>query len=275
MPTLNGIKYWHVSADIFGKLAMRGIRLNISVPPVDSSLTIFGSEALRSMPFNPPRSFLREYCHSHGRMPRNRKAWRTWCTDGLVLLLRLVNGQWPPPRPARRPEEARAEILITEYRRWLQDCRGLAISTIDAAIEETRRFLIRHIRHCQSDALRDLSLPQVHEYMRLRAAGMRRTTLKAVSHKVSGFLRFLHQRGHFPFDLSGRMIRPTLYAFESIPSILRPPRSSKSCRLRGAIDLRAVGVTMRSSRCWPPMACAPARLCICSFAISTGVPRRS
>lgn len=168
------------------------------------------------------RRRLREYCHSHGRMPRNRKAWRTWCTDGLVQLLRLVYGQWPPPRPARSLEEARAETLITEYRRWLQDCRGLATSTIDAAIEETRRFLIWHIRHCRSDVLRDLSLPQVHEYMRLRAAGMRRTTLKAVSQKLSGFLRFLHQRGYVPFDLSGRMIRPTLYEFESIPSILRP-----------------------------------------------------
>jgi integrase len=51
---------------------------------------------------------------------------------------------------------------------------------------------------------------------------MRRTTLKAVSQKLSGFLRFLYQRGHVPFDLSGRMIRPTLYEFESIPSILRP-----------------------------------------------------
>jgi site-specific recombinase XerD len=111
--------------------------------------------------------------------------------------------------------------LITGYQRWLQDCRGLAKSTIEAGIEETRRFLAWHIRHHRSDAIRDLSLQQVHEYMRLRAAGMRRTTLKAVSQKLSAFLRFLHQRGHVPFDLSGRMIRPTLYEFESIPSILR------------------------------------------------------
>ncbi len=55
-----------------------------------------------------------------------------------------------------------------------------------------------------------------------RAAEMRRTTIKAVSQKLSAFLRFLHQCGHVPFDLSGRMIRPTLYEFESIPSILRP-----------------------------------------------------
>jgi integrase/recombinase XerD len=168
------------------------------------------------------RRRLREYCRCHGRMPRNRKAWRTWCTDGLVQLLRLIHAQWPPPRPARSPAEAHAQTLVTGYQRWLQDCRGLAKSTIDAGIEETRRFLAWHIRHYRSDAIRDLSLPQVHEYMRLRAARMRRTTLKAVSQKLSAFLRFLHQCGHVPFDLSGRMIRPTLYEFESIPSILRP-----------------------------------------------------
>jgi hypothetical protein len=27
------------------------------------------------------RRRLREYCRCHGRMPQNRKGWRTWCTD--------------------------------------------------------------------------------------------------------------------------------------------------------------------------------------------------
>ena len=168
------------------------------------------------------RRRLREYRRSHGRMPQNRRGWRTWCTDGLVQLLRLVYSQWPPPRPSRSPAEANAQTLVADYERWLKDCRGLAKSTIDAGLEETRRFLAWHIRHYRSEAIRDLSLPQVHEYMAGRAATMRRTTIKAVSQKLSAFLRFLHQCGHTPFDLSGRMVRPTLYEFESIPSILRP-----------------------------------------------------
>jgi hypothetical protein len=49
------------------------------------------------------RRRLREYCRGHGRTPQNRKGWRTWCTDGLVQLLRLIHAQWPPPRPARSP----------------------------------------------------------------------------------------------------------------------------------------------------------------------------
>lgn len=168
------------------------------------------------------RRRLREYCRSHGRMPLNLKAWRKWCTDGLVRLLRLVHSQWPPPRPARSPAEAHAQTLVADYERWLKDCRGLAKSTIDAGLEETGRFLAWHMRHYRSGAIRDLSLPQVHEYMAERVATMRRTTIKAVSQKLSAFLRFLHQCGHVPFDLSGQMIRPTLYEFESIPSILRP-----------------------------------------------------
>jgi integrase/recombinase XerD len=168
------------------------------------------------------RRRLREYCRSHGRMPGNRRGWRTWCTDGLVQLLRLTHTQWPPLRPARSAAEAHVQTLLMDYRRWLQDCRGLALSTIEAGLEETQRFLAWQVRRCSSDSLRDLSLPQVHEYLRMRAARMRRTTLKAVSQNLSGFLRFLHQFGHVPFDLSGRMVRPTLYEFESIPSVLRP-----------------------------------------------------
>jgi integrase len=112
--------------------------------------------------------------------------------------------------------------LLREYRDWLHECRGLAASTIAAALEETHRFLLWHHSHCRSEALSDLSLAQVDQYLQMRAAGMRRTTLKAVSQRLSGFLRFLHRSGHVPLDLSGRIIRPTLYEFESIPSILRP-----------------------------------------------------
>jgi hypothetical protein len=74
------------------------------------------------------RRRLHEYRRSHGRMPQNRRGWRTWCTDGLVQLLRLVHPQWPPPRPARSVAEAHAQTLVIDYERWLKECRGLAKS---------------------------------------------------------------------------------------------------------------------------------------------------
>jgi len=168
------------------------------------------------------RRRLQAYRRRHGRLPRDRSGWRTWCIGGVLQLLRLAHTQWPPSRPPRDAAQARLQSLTREYRDWLHDCRGLAASTIAAALEETQRFLLWHNTHFRSAVLSDLSLPQVQQYLLMRAAGMRRTTLKAVSQRLSGLLRFLHRSGHVPVDLSGRIIRPTLYEFESIPSVLRP-----------------------------------------------------
>ena len=67
-----------------------------------------------------------------------------------------------------------------------------------------------------------VSLQQIDAYLQFRSAEVRRTTLKLVSHRLGGFLRFLHREGHLSEDLSRSMIHPTLYEFENIPSVLKP-----------------------------------------------------
>lgn len=168
------------------------------------------------------RQQLQDYRRRHGRMPTNRKAWRTWCTDGVVQLLRFTHQQWPPACLPRNRGEARAQTLCRDYRRWLADCRGLAASTINGYIEETERFLFWHVGLGGQEDRLDLSLRHVDQYLQFRAAALRRTTLKLVSLRLSGFLRFLHRAGHLSDDLSRSMIHPTLYEFENIPSVLKP-----------------------------------------------------
>jgi site-specific recombinase XerD len=68
----------------------------------------------------------------------------------------------------------------------------------------------------------DLSLAQIDQYLQHRAKRMRRTSLKQVSMRLCSFLRFLYRDGYLPADFSGRVIKPTLYEYESIPSVLRP-----------------------------------------------------
>lgn len=168
------------------------------------------------------RRQLQDHWRRHGRMPTNRKGWRTWCTDGVVQLLRFTHQQWPPARLARNPGEALAQSLCAEYRRWLTECRGLSGSTIEGYLEEIQRFLAWHIRHSGQGERLELKLRHIDQYLQFRAAAIRRTTLKLVSLRLSGFLRFLHRGGHLSDDLSRSMIHPTLYEFENIPSILKP-----------------------------------------------------
>lgn len=79
-----------------------------------------------------------------------------------------------------------------------------------------------HIRHSGQGERLELKLRHIDQYLQFRAAAIRRTTLKLVSLRLSGFLRFLHRGGHLSDDLSRSMIHPTLYEFENIPSILKP-----------------------------------------------------
>jgi len=178
------------------------------------------------------RRQLRDYRHRHGRKPGNRKGWRTWCTDGVIQLLRLTQGQWPPPRPARTPAEALAQAMCRDYRCWLSDRRGLASCTVEGYLEEAERFLAWcRPGHCEAEGQLDLSLAQIDQYLQERAKRTRRTTLKKVSMRLCSLLRFLYRGGYLPTDLSARVIKPTLYEYESVPSVLRPEEISKVLKI--------------------------------------------
>ena len=186
------------------------------------------------------RRKLQEYLRCHGRKPRNRKAWRTWCTDGVVQLLRLTHAQWPPRRPARSPFERFARALCDEYRRWLKERRALAPGTIEGHLEEAQRFLAWYGHQCNTGTGLELSLAQIDAYVRTRAAGLRRTTLKCALNRLRGFLRFLHGTQRTSSDLSARLITPTLYQFESIPSVL-PPQEIAAVLRTTRRDRSAIG----------------------------------
>lgn len=173
------------------------------------------------------RRKLRNYLRRHGRMPTNRKAWRTWCTDGVVQLLRLTHTQWPPPRPARSSFELFARSLCSEYCCWLEEQRALASVTIEGHLEEARRFLAWYERECGTATRLDLSLAQIDAYLQTRATALRRTTLKSALNRLRSFLRFLHRTQRTSADLSGRLITPTLYQFETIPAVLQPQEIAK------------------------------------------------
>lgn len=138
------------------------------------------------------RRELREYLRRHGRMPANRKGWRTWCTDGVVQLLQFTHVQWPPTRPARSPFELLARTLCEEYRRWLEERRALAPRTIEGTLEEARHFPAWYGLQFRTATSLELSLPQIDAYAQVRATGIRRTTLKCV---FVGGGRNLHTSG--------------------------------------------------------------------------------
>jgi len=84
---------------------------------------------------------LAEYRQRHGRAPADLSRWGWSVTSPIHRMLRLVNGQWPPPKPPHPLlEQLRATLLPMRYR-----------SSSWAGIEHVACHFLDH--------LRDLGLP--------------------------------------------------------------------------------------------------------------------
>ncbi len=162
----------------------------------------------------------RTYRRRHGHQPDCR-GWRCLHTNGIHMLLRLVQGQWPPAPTAINPAEILRVEICGEYAQWMVGQRGLAQGTVSHRCSEARRLLRWLGERSTREELATLNHVDVDGYMKFRAALIGRRSLKDVTTKTRSFLRWLHLTEQNPRDLSSTVIVPLLYAFESIPSALR------------------------------------------------------
>jgi site-specific recombinase XerD len=159
----------------------------------------------------------------HRRAPRSSTAdWRRSHTAGIETLLRLVRGQWPPCTAPSTPREIFQHDLCAQYDKWMSDLRGLAAETRTNRCAEAQRFLDWLEDRASQEGLLGLTIMDVDAYMMFRARSQRRSSVRLLATNVRCFLRCLTASGRMTSDLSTTVIGPTLYAFESIPSSLRP-----------------------------------------------------
>lgn len=145
--------------------------------------------------------------------------WHSIPRAGIHALLRLVQKQWPPEPSSASPAEALCRSICDEYREWLEQ-RGLAKKSIRALMWEGRNFLSWYAARSPLDDLRRLNVREIDSYFEMRAAGLRRRSLKDVAERMRSLMRFLHRTDRVGIDLAPRIIAPVLYAYESIPSAL-------------------------------------------------------
>lgn len=164
------------------------------------------------------RDAVRRFRQRHGHSPAPR--WQSIPRAGIHALLRLVQKRWPPEPPAASPGEALCRSVCNEYREWLHAQRGLAKASIRALMWEGRHFLSWYTSRGLADDLTGLNIRDIDIYFEMRAAGLRRRSLKDVAERLRSLMRFLHRTGRIGVDLAPRIIGPMLYAYESIPSAL-------------------------------------------------------
>jgi site-specific recombinase XerD len=186
---------------------------------------------------------LKKYRKRHNRPPRDLTAWRWGHTHGIHMLMRLVQGQWPPvPRPATRREAFHQE-LCGAYAQWLSAVRGLSSTTIPNRCMEAKRFLESLRDRGESGSLSGLTVADLDHYINSRAPQLRRVTRQRLVICLRGFLRYLHARSIIKHDLASAVVSSRRYAFEGIPPVLRADhiravlKSSKSdCSPKGWRD---------------------------------------
>lgn len=162
----------------------------------------------------------RMYRRRHGHLPHYR-GWRWIQTSAIHMLLRLVQGHWPPVSRAATPGEMFRLEICEGYARWMNGLRGLAQPTVSDRSAEARRFLDWLGKRATREELATLSLLEVDAYIKDRSSSMSRRSLKSVSTNIRSLLRWLYITGQITQDLSSTVIATSLNVFESIPSALR------------------------------------------------------
>lgn len=138
------------------------------------------------------------------------------------MLLRLVHGQrTPAPRSGTIAEFLDREVC-QQYEQWMHGVRGLAAETMRGRSAEARRFLCWLGERSNRQKLAHITISDIDKYQMCQPSSQRRVTLKRRATDLRCFLRFLYATGQIVRDLAASVISPTVYAFENIPSALRP-----------------------------------------------------
>ncbi|UOA29663.1 site-specific integrase [Pseudosulfitobacter sp. DSM 107133] len=194
----------------------------------------------------------------YGRPPSSR--WHGVPRTAICKLLRLAQGTWPPVAEIA-PDTALRHAICREYGAWMRDERGLADETIDARLREARRFLDWYFGRRGADDLSAMAVRDIDHYMDMRAIGLRRISLAGSAAWLRSLLRYLHQSGRVPTDLSAQVIGPMLYAYEDIPSTLdrsqidivleatRKDRSPRGLRDHAILQMLAIYGLRQSEIC--------------------------
>jgi integrase/recombinase XerD len=179
---------------------------------------------------------LRRYRRRHGRAPGYER-WRCLQTDGIHMLLRLVQGRWPPVEAAMGAAEELQREVCGAYAQWMAGSCGRSPGTVLCCCGEAGRFLDWLGERATRQTLANLSLPDVDAYMKDRARSLRRSSLRRAASNIRGILRWLYNTEQTTHDLSSGVVSPLRYTFESIPSAFRSGHQSHfsgQCSLRRA-----------------------------------------
>ena len=186
---------------------------------------------------------LKGYEKRHGRPPRDLAGWRWEHTNGIHMLMRLVQGHWPPVSAPTTRREAFHQELCDAYVQWLSAVRGLSSTTIPNRRAEAKRFLESLGERGDEGSLSTVTVADLDRYIGSRAPQLRRVSRQRLVICLRGFVRYLHAQGIIKRHLASAVVSSRRYAFEGIPPALRADHvnavlksAEKDCSAKGLRD---------------------------------------
>jgi site-specific recombinase XerD len=150
-----------------------------------------------------------------------QKGLRSTHRAAIHMLLRLFHEQWPPmPAPVNEAESLRRQLVAT-YDAWLNEVHGIADNTRCYRCAEAHRLLAWWDDRASGNPLWRLSVSDLDAFLQWRSSRWGRGSIGVVVASMRSFLRYLHESGQVPVDLSAAIHGPRVYALDSIPSALR------------------------------------------------------
>lgn len=152
-----------------------------------------------------------------GRFPNHSRCMHR---AAIHMVLRIVQGRWPPPAPPATGDELARERSVTAFDAWMKDLRGLSPAT-----RRHRRSEMHRLLAWLGDQNRNVATVRIDDldrYVAKRAVAMRRNSTAQMVATLRSVLRYLHEHGPLARDLASLMKGPTIYALEGIPTTLRP-----------------------------------------------------
>src|SRR5260370_15600365 len=162
------------------------------------------------------------YRRHNGHTPHNIAVWRHGQTGSIHRLLRMVQGQWPPVRPAANALELSHGEILSAYRAWMIDLRGLSQPTVRKNSRAAHVFLEWLGDASRMEKLPELTVHTIDPFLAGRNPKLRRATRSGVVHCLRDFLRFLRHKCYLERHLASAVPHVTLYKFEDVPKAFRP-----------------------------------------------------
>lgn len=136
------------------------------------------------------------------------------------MLLRLVrDGQWPPPPAPPTGHEKFVAEIVGDFDIWMVQVRGLSASTRTALRSEAQSLM--QWLHDHGKTIATLRVAEIDAYVAYRVATMRRRSTRGLRTTLRGVLRYWHDSGRLPADLTYAVEAGPIYALEDIPSTIR------------------------------------------------------